>query len=354
MAPMRIRLQVELGERATLGIFTLILGSIKARKLHRANLIHTTLKRKKDRPVSSPNYVAGIYPLLNLMSASHRMSESSLKVVRYITENPQHAASMSIGELAAATGSNKAAVVRVSKLSGYEGYRALRAALLENKGLMRAADLIAFDLSSSAHKFNPSFASARQVVKENIEVLQDTLALLDEERLLGAVNAISGAKHVFLVGFGTNAPLVQDAYQRFLKLQVPSSICSDAQILAKIVGSTGPDDLIFCISLGEASRETIEALQIAKKRKVPTIILTSVFRSAAAKLSDTVLISAVRRSPQTVDSVAENVAQLVVIGVICAIISLRKEGQLGIPVEPAAGHAVEGPSQTEPVKHLTI
>jgi RpiR family transcriptional regulator, carbohydrate utilization regulator len=227
--------------------------------------------------------------------------------------------------------------VRVSKLSGYEGYRALRAALIENKGVMRAADLIAFDLPSSPHESNQFLMLAREVIKENIEVLQDTLALLNEETLLGAVKAILSAQHVFLIGFGSAAALVQDAYQRFLRLQVPSSICSDVQIFAKIVANTGPDDLIFCISLGEGCRETIEALQIAKERKIPTIILTSESRSAAAKLSDTVLTSAVRRSPQNVDSVAENVAQLVVIGVICAIIAVRKEGQLRTHNEPTAG-----------------
>ncbi len=48
------------------------------------------------------------------------MSESSLRVAQYIAENPLRVASMSIGELAAAAASNKAAVVRVSKLGGYE------------------------------------------------------------------------------------------------------------------------------------------------------------------------------------------------------------------------------------------
>ena len=253
------------------------------------------------------------------------MSESSLRVVKYITENPQRVASMSIGELAKASGSNKSAVVRVGKLSGYDGYRALRAALIENKGMMRAADLIAFDRPSSAHQSDQSLALAREIVKESIEALQDTLTLFDRASLLAAANAILGAKHVFLIGFGNTAALVQDAYQRFLRLQVPSSLCSDVQILAKIVVNTGPDDLIFCITSGEAWRETIEALQIAKGRKTPTILLTSVPRSTAAKLSDTVLISAVRRSPQSQESVAENVAQLVVIGVLCAKIAFRKE-----------------------------
>jgi DNA-binding MurR/RpiR family transcriptional regulator len=45
------------------------------------------------------------------------MSESSLKVAKFIVENPKRVASMSIGELAKATGSNKSAVVRVFELA---------------------------------------------------------------------------------------------------------------------------------------------------------------------------------------------------------------------------------------------
>jgi Helix-turn-helix domain, rpiR family len=75
-------------------------------------------KRQSAMP-ESPNYcVSEIYPLHNLLSASHHMSESSLRVAKYIVENPKRVASMSIGELAKATGTNKTAVVRVSKLSG--------------------------------------------------------------------------------------------------------------------------------------------------------------------------------------------------------------------------------------------
>lgn len=79
------------------------------------------------------SYVSDIYPLHNLLAAARHMSESTLRVANYIMENPHRMASMSIGELAEATSSNKSAVVLVSKLSGYAGYRGLRAALIENK-----------------------------------------------------------------------------------------------------------------------------------------------------------------------------------------------------------------------------
>ena len=280
--------------------------------------------------LESSNYcVAEIYPLQNLLSASIHMSESSFRVAKYIVDNPKRVASMSIAELAKATGSNKTAVVRVSKLSGYQGYRGLRIALIENRGLMRGAELIGIDLPWSGVAGADNLLNlAREVVKINIEALQDTLTLLDEGTLLHAVDTILSAKHVFLIGFGTSAPVIQDAYQRFLRLQVPASICSDAHVLASIIVNMRLDDLLFCISYSGTSRDIIEALEAAQRRKISTITLTSVPKSAAAELSDTVLISALRRTPQTTESVAARVAQFVVIDIICAIIALRKESEL--------------------------
>jgi len=169
---------------------------------------------------------------------------------------------------------------------------------------------------------------AREVVRINIQALQDTLTLLDERTLLRAADAILSAKHVFLIGFGTSAPVVQDGYQCFLRLQVPSSTCSDAHVLASIIANMRPDDMLFCISYSGTSRDIIEALKTARRRKISTITLTSVQKSAAAELSDTVIISAMRRTPRTAESVAARVAQFIVLDIMCAIIALRKETEL--------------------------
>ncbi len=256
------------------------------------------------------------------------MSGSFLRVARYIVENPQRVASMSIGELAKATGSNKTAVVRVSKLSGYQGYRGLRAALIENRGVLRGAELIGVDFPSRAGGADDFVNLAREVVKINIEVLQDTLTLLDEGTLLRAANTILCAKHVFLVGFGTSAPVVQDAYLRFLRLRIPSSTCTDALILASIVENVGREDLLFCISYTGTSRDLIAALETARRRRASTITITSEPGSALAEFSDVVLVSAVRRTPRTAEGMATRVAQLVLIDVICAIIALRRKSEL--------------------------
>ena len=101
-------------------------------------------------------------------------------MARYILDNPQRVASFSIGELARLTRSKKTAVVRVCKLSGYRGYRELRAALLENRGLVRGAELLGFDIPPDADISDVRLHVAREVIKINLEVLQETLTLLDK------------------------------------------------------------------------------------------------------------------------------------------------------------------------------
>ena len=268
-----------------------------------------------------------LHPLHNLLSAVRQMPESCRSVAQYIVDNPQQVASFSIGEVAKLTRSNKTAVVRVCKLSGYRGYRELRAALLENRGLVRGAELLGFDVPLDA-KATDILHVAREVIKINLEVLQETLLLLDEAALASSADRILAANHVFLTGFGSSAPVAQDTYQRFLRLQIPSSACADPHVLASIAANVGPTDLLFCVTYSGETRDIIEALETARARQAATIVLTSVPRSSAARLSDIVLLSAVSRKPYAAETVASRIAQLAVVDVVTAIIALRKKNQL--------------------------
>jgi DNA-binding MurR/RpiR family transcriptional regulator len=274
-----------------------------------------------------------MHPLQELLSAANHMPARCRSIAQYIVDNPHLVASMSIAELAAATRSNKTTVVRLCKFSGYNGYRDLRIALLENRGLVRGAELLGFDVPAGGDADDDVLHVAREVIKINLEVLQETLTLLDEGTLRRAVERILLAKHVFFVGFGSSAPIAQDAYQRFIRLQVPSSACSDPHVLASIVANLGRRELLFCISYTGATRDVVEALETATRRKTPTITLTSVPGSPAADLSDIVLVSAVRRKPRAAETVASRVAQLAVIDIICAIIALRRKSRLAEPTE---------------------
>jgi DNA-binding MurR/RpiR family transcriptional regulator len=122
--------------------------------------------------------------------------------------------------------------------------------------------------------------------------------------------------------------VAQDNYQRFLRLQIPSSACADPHILASIAANLSPSDLLLSVTYSGETRDIIEALETARRRHAATITLTSVPRSSAARLSDVVLLSAASRKARAGETVASRVAQLAVVDVTTAIIALRKKAEL--------------------------
>lgn len=270
----------------------------------------------------------GLHPVQAVWGAESDMPESCRRVARFIADNPLNVASMTIDELARASNSSKSAVVRLCKLSGYSGYRDLRHALLENRGVLRGSALLGFDVPENTTATSSPLGVAREVIRINLEVLQETLLLVEDEPFSEAVSAILNAKQVIFVGFGSSAPVAQDAYQRFLRLSVPAVVCSDPHVLASMVANVGPDSVLFCITYSGTSRDIVDALESATERGCSTITLTSAPYSPCAKLSSIILVSAVRKKPFSAETVASRIAQLAVIDVLCAIIALKKEPEL--------------------------
>ena len=281
-----------------------------------------SIQRRRIMPPS--NSAAGIYPLHNLMAAAGEMSEACLKVANFIIDNPRLVSSMSIGELAKATESSQTMIVRVAKLSGYLGYRELRAALIEYTGAIRGANLIRVDPPRDPSKAETFSVLSREIVRVTIEALQDTLRISEERSMDRAVVAILRARRVLLVGFGRSAIVAQDACFQFLRVQIPSFYCPDADVLASIIAGSGPDDVLFCVCYFGTNRDIVEALKNARRRETPTILLTSMPRSPAAEASDITLVSAMRRAPRSGESVAVRVAQVVMMDIICEMVILKK------------------------------
>ncbi len=266
--------------------------------------------------------------LRELLTENGMLPNSCRRVAQYTVDNPEAVASMPIDRLAQVTGSSKTAVVRLCKLAGYAGYREMRAALIENRGVLRGWELLDFDVPWRVGARAGIMELARDVLRINLEILHETIALLDEQRLRRAVDLIVSAQRVFLLGFGTSAPVAQDAYQRFLRLLGPSWAISDPHVIASVVANMTDRDLLFCVSYTGSSRDIVEALETARRRNAPAVLLTSAPLSIAARLSDVVLVSAVRRKPPAAETVASRISQLAIIDVLCAVIALKKKERL--------------------------
>ena len=265
--------------------------------------------------------------LLQALAGLALSGESALRrTAQWIADHQDQAAGLSITDLAAAIGVSETTVFRLCRALGFDGYRALRLALAEHRGLARGTRLA---LPPGAAPTNGAGAEpvaariARRIIEADAQALFDTLHLIDPAMLEQATQQLLEARHIYLLGFGSSFPVATDAYQRFLRLGLVASAHCDPHVLAALASNPPPDSLFFAITYSGQTRDIVETLETAGRRGCTRIVLTGNPRGPVTELAETVLLSAVRRSGVVRESIATRISQLAVIDMLCAGLALR-------------------------------
>ncbi len=263
-------------------------------------------------------------PLNRITQVQSISTGSQRQLADYIVSHAAHVPSLSISDLAAEAGVSETTVVRFCRILGYTGYREFREKMLENRGALRGTQLFGIDIPEDLKADEPLDSIARKVMQINSAVLLETHKVLNLDELKRAVDVIVGARQVLCVGFGSSAPVAIDAYQRLLRLGIRAAACNDPHIVASATVYMSAEDLLFAVSYGGASRDTVEALQTAQEQRASTILLTAYRGSPAAKHADIVLVSAVHRILGRTETISSRIAQLAVMDVILTAVALKR------------------------------
>jgi len=258
-----------------------------------------------------------------LVAAARSPDRTMAALSQWIINNQGRAAGLSISSLAQQTGVSETTVFRFCKLLGLNGYKDLRFALAESRGLALGAQLAGASTGGEATEEHPLASIMRRVVEVNSEQLLKTMSLISLPALEEATEALLAANHIHLVGFGSSAPVAFDAYQRLLCLGLTASAHSDPHVLAAVTANARPGALFFGVTCSGRTRDLIEAFETAGARGLRRIVITSDENSPVTKVSDIVLISAVRRSPIALEVLATRISQLAIVEMICVSLALN-------------------------------
>ena len=136
-----------------------------------------------------------------------------------------------------------------------------------------------------------SGVNTKKVFDSNISSLTDTRKLLQEEKLIEAVDLIDASNRLFLFGVGGSEIVATDTYHKFLRSPIPVYHSSDYHLQLMEASLLTPDDCAIFISHTGRSKETIMIAETAKKIGAKTIVITSQISSPLAKLGDVTFIS---------------------------------------------------------------
>ncbi len=209
-----------------------------------------------------------------------QLPASERKSAEYILEHPREAVDCTANDLGVRAGTSGAAVIRLCKSLGLQGYQDLKVRI--------AADL-AKPAEPGYRDIEPgeSFAAIVQKTANNsMKSLRDSAEIINYETLQRAVDALLRADNVHFFGIGASHIIAMDAQQKLLRINKGATAFTDAHLVATLIVNAKPDDLLFCISNSGETPEAIKVISLARESGVKTISLTKYGQSSVASLAD--------------------------------------------------------------------
>lgn len=253
--------------------------------------------------------------LTNIERKLKFLTNTEKKVADYILKNDRETLNYTVTELAERAEVSDATVVRFCRSVGYKGYQDLKINL--------ARDTIApyKHLNTSLEEADTPAQITEKIIRSEIQVLEETINLLDMKEIELAARAIKEADRVFFFGSGGSILVAQDAMHKFLKIGVQCIVQMDTDIQAMESALLRKGDVAIGISHSGTNRNVIECLKNAKASGAVTIGLTTFGKSPLQKYCDYLLMTSTKETVFKSESLTARIAQLAVVDSLSAIIS---------------------------------
>ena len=207
-------------------------------------------------------------------------------------------------QVADQSGVSEAMVVKTSKKLGFDGFRELRAALVEYKRLP------AVDLHKEVTLEDTARTIVQKVFRTSIQALEETLAILDIAAFEKAAELIHASRQRDFYGLGGSAQIARDVAHKFLRIGIRAAVFDDTHMMAMSANLLGPGDLAIAFSHSGRSAGLVDAVQFAKANGASVIAVSNYDTGPLADMADVVLCSTAQGSPLTGENAAARIAQL--------------------------------------------
>ena len=213
---------------------------------------------------------------------------------RFLTQNPNDVAILSISGISERCGVHPSSLVRFAQHFGYSGFKQLQA-IFQTRLATAApgfeARVSALKAELELHKQGGSRGFLGDLVARDIASLQDLLKRTSEEDLSQAVDLLAGANTIYVIGQLRSAPIA--AFVRYVLTMLRRRVVlldpagGLATEMARIIE---PDDMLLAISFRFYAKEVINVAEAAHGRGVPILAISDSRLSPLAKTA-TVLFS---------------------------------------------------------------
>ena len=186
-------------------------------------------------------------------------SKVGKRIADHIIADPVHITSISIQQMAAELGIAESSIIRFCKILGCTGFSEMK--LLLAKYSPKSVRTIFEDLSET-------------VFGRNIDTLERALQLLDFQKIEQAVDVLSRAENILILGVGASGTIAEDFYIRLMRIGFRAVSLTDSHLMQIQASLCMPNTAVIAISHTGKTREIVSAVRTAKEHGAQTIGIT--------------------------------------------------------------------------------
>jgi len=246
------------------------------------------------------------------------MYESEKKIADFILEQPEIAVNMTVAQISRRVGVADSSIVRFCQKLGFNGFTELKINLARN--LTQPSELIFENIN-----MDDDYATIlSKVFASSIKALEDSLKMLEASDFSKAVELLLKARRIEFYGVGTSAPIAMDAYYRFMRIGMNTHVATDPHISRISASMLDAECVVVGISHTGRTKDTVKAVEIAKRKGASIIGVTSYIDSPISRLADCRLITSTSEARFMKEAVSARIAQIALLDSLYTCIAIKK------------------------------
>ena len=166
----------------------------------------------------------------------HALTKSEKRIADYLLKNQEQAVHQTMKDVTEAVKVGDATLIRFYQKIGFNGFSDLKIAIAKE-------EFPSQDESDNDHQFYD------RILENQVKVLESTRQLLDSEVVQQAIEAITKAKSIYIIGVGSSGLSAASLEKMLLRVGVHANHIVDPHFQAHALALLGPEDLVICFSL---------------------------------------------------------------------------------------------------------
>lgn len=273
--------------------------------------------------------------LVRLRESVDSLPESEAKIARFILDHPAEFINTTVHELAQVTGGSPAAVVRLWKSLGFDGFQDFK--------LRVASDLQSIPTSKYVElSEDSSFGTILHSVENNsIQSIQYTLRLLKEADIQATAEALHGARRIMTMGVGASEVVAADFAQKLTRVGFYVNHSCDFHKAAIFSAQLRTGDVFLAVSESGTTSDVIEVAEIAKSNGSTVIAITRFKDTPLSRLADINLYTSAVEPQIRVAATASRICALIIIDTLFIYLANRYRDDVYASLE-ATRNVIQG------------